>query len=226
MLEAISRNFGLKTVAVVIGVILWFTFNYLTAGETKYSKTLVVPVSVQHVSSGLVASTNVRQVTIELSGSRTRLDGLAPDDFTAFVDGSGKAPGTYALEISLRGDGTDTIKSVTPASAALVVDRYGYRRVPVVLQDAGTGDGARTQVVPTTVIVAGAQSTVSQVVAAQVTVASPADKGTVVMELRPVPVDGQLSPVAGVTVDPPIVRASIAVASPAPKPVPKETKKP
>src|SRR5450755_1605706 len=117
MLEAISRNFGLKTVAVVIGVILWFTFNYLTAGETKYSKTLVVPVSVQHVSSGLVASTNVRQVTIELSGSRTRLDGLAPDDFTAFVDGSGKAPGTYALEISLRGDGTDTIKSVTPASA-------------------------------------------------------------------------------------------------------------
>jgi YbbR domain-containing protein len=222
MLEAISRNFGLKVAAVVIGVILWFTFNYLTAGETKYSKTLVVPVTVQHVSSGLVASTNVRQVTIELSGSRTRLDGLAPDDFTAFVDGSAKAPGTYALEISLRGDGTDAIKSVTPASAALVVDRYGYRRVPVVLQDAGTAGGARIQVVPTTVIVAGAQSTVSEVVAAQVTLASPADKGTVVMELRPVAVDGQLSPVAGVTVDPPVIRASFAVATPAPK----ETRKP
>jgi len=226
MLEAISRNFGLKVAAVLIGVILWFTFNYLTAGETKYSKTLVVPVTVQHVSSGLVASTNVRQVTIELSGSRTRLDGLAPDDFTAFVDGSGKGPGTYALEISLRGDGTDSIKSVTPASAALIVDRYGYRRVPVVLQDSGTASGTRAQVVPSTVVVAGAQSTVSEVVAAQVTLASPADKGAVVMELRPVPVDGQLSPVAGVTVDPPVIRALIAVPSPMPNAVPKETKKP
>ena len=210
MLDSISRNFGLKVAAVVIGVILWFTFNYLTAGETKYAKTLVVPVTLQHIAGGLVASTRVRQVTIELSGSRTRLDGLAPDDFTAFVDGSGKGPGTYALEISLRGDGTDAIKSVTPASATLVLDRYGYRRVPVVLQDVGGADGARPLVVPTTVVVAGAQSAVAQVMAAQATLTYPPIKGAEVLELRAVPVDAELVPVSGVTVDPPVVRATVA----------------
>ncbi|HEY7981632.1 MAG TPA: CdaR family protein [Candidatus Eremiobacteraceae bacterium] len=216
MLESISRNFGLKVAAVLIGVILWFTFNYLTAGETKYAKTIVVPVSVQHVSSGLVASTTVRQVTIELSGSRSRLDGLAPDDFTAFVDASGKGAGTFALEISIRGSGTDAIKTVTPESATLVVDHYGFRRVPVVLQDGDSGSGAPVRVAPETVVVAGAQSAVAQVIAAQATVAYPADKSTVVMELRPVPVDAQLHPVSGVTVDPPVVRATVVV-SKAPK---------
>jgi YbbR domain-containing protein len=211
MLESISRNFGLKVAAVLIGAVLWFTFNYLTAGETKYAKTIVVPVSVQHISSGLVATTTIRQVTIELTGARTRLDGLAPDDFTAFVDASGKAAGTYALEISIRGAGTDAIKSVTPESATLVLDRYGFRRVPVVLQDAATSSALPVRVVPETVVVAGAQSAVSQVVAAQATIAYPADKGAIVMELRPVPVDSQLHPVTGITVDPAVVRATLAV---------------
>jgi YbbR domain-containing protein len=216
MLESISRNFGLKVAAVLIGVILWFTFNYLTAGESKYAKTIVVPVSVQHVASGLVATTTIRQVTIELSGSRTKLDGLSPDDFTAFVDASGKGAGTHALDISVRGAGTDAIKTITPDSATLVEDRYGFRRVPVVLQETGVSGGAPVRVSPETVVVAGAQSAVAQVMAAQATVAYPADKGAVVMELRPVPVDAQLHPVAGITVDPPVVRASI-VASKASK---------
>jgi YbbR domain-containing protein len=219
MLESISRNFGLKVAAVLIGIILWFTFNYLTAGETKYAKTIVVPVSVQHVSSGLVATAPVRQVTIELSGSRSRLDGLAPDDFTAFVDASGKGAGTYALEISIRGAGTDAIKTVTPESATLIVDHYGFRRVPVVLQNGDSAGGPPVRVAPDIVVVAGAQSAVAQVMAAQATVAYPADKSAVVMELRPVPVDAQLHPVAGVTVDPAVVRATIAVtnATKAPK---------
>jgi YbbR domain-containing protein len=218
MLEAISRNFGLKVAAVVIGVILWFTFNYLTAGESKYAKTIVVPVTVQHVASGLVATTTIRQVTIELSGSRTRLDALSPDDFTAFVDASGKSAGTHSLDISVRGAGTDTIKSVTPESAILIVDRYGFRRVPVVLQDTGDSGSTPVRVAPDTVVVAGAQSAVAQVMAAQATVAFPAEKSAVVMELRLSPVDAQLHTVSGITVDPQVVRATIAV--------PKATKTP
>jgi YbbR domain-containing protein len=212
MLDSISRNLGLKAAAVLIGFILWFTFNYLTAGESKYAKTLVVPVTVQHIASGLVAATTIRQVTIELSGSRTKLDGLTPDDFTAFVDGSGKGPGTYALDVSLRGDGTDVVKSVTPAAATLVLDRYGYRRVPVVMQDIGAIDGARVDVAPQTVVVAGAQSAVAQVILAQVTLAYPADNKVVMMELRPIAVNAQLVPVSGVTVDPPLVRATVSAA--------------
>jgi len=212
MLDAINRNLGLKAAAVVIGVVLWFTFNYLSAGETKYSKTLVVPVTVQHVSAGLVAGANIKQVTIELAGPRAKLDGLTPDDFAAFVDATAKGPGTYSLDISLRGDGADSVKSITPAGANLVLDRYGYRTVPVVLQGvtADLADFNRPTISPATVTVAGAQSTVAQVVAAQVTLAYPATKSTVVMELRPVAVDAQLLPVAGVTVDPPVVRATIS----------------
>ena len=90
----------------------------------------------------------------------------------------------------------DSIKSITPATATLVLDRYGYRRVPVVLQEVGTPDGGRTQVVPQTVVVAGAQTSVAHVMAAEATLSYPADRGAVLLELHPIPVDAQLRPVS------------------------------
>jgi hypothetical protein len=81
MIEAFRRDLGLKFAAVIIAIVLWFTFNYLTTGEATYSKTLVLPVAVQHIASGLVATVNVHQVTIELAGARPKLEGLTPDSF-------------------------------------------------------------------------------------------------------------------------------------------------
>ncbi|HLJ83458.1 MAG TPA: hypothetical protein VKT51_04735 [Candidatus Eremiobacteraceae bacterium] len=211
MIEAFRRDLGLKFAAVIIAIVLWFTFNYLTTGEATYSKTLVLPVAVQHIASGLVASVNVHQVTIELAGARPKLEGLTPDSFIAFVDAAGKGIGTYSVEISTRGPATDSIRSVTPGAAELILDRYGYRVVPVVVRDVEGSPDLQADLEPSTVTVAGAASAVASVVAAQTTVALPGPHESAVMEVRPVAVDAQLTPVAGVTIDPPLVRATITV---------------
>ncbi len=211
MIDAFRRDLGLKFVAVVIAIVLWFTFNYSTTGETTYSKTLVLPVAVQHIAPGLVATVNVHEVTIELAGPRPKLDGLTPDDFTAFVDATGKGIGTYALEISTRGVATDSIRSITPGSAELILDHYGYRIVPVVVRDVAGSPDIQADLEPPTVTVAGATTAVASVVAVQTTVALPGPNQSTVIEVRPVPVDAQLTPVAGVTIDPPLVRATIRV---------------
>ena len=211
MIDALRNNLGLKFAAVIIAVVLWFTFNYSLNNETTYSKTLVLPVAVQHIPAGLVATVNVRQVTIELAGARPRLDGLTPDDFTAFVDAAGKNVGTFTVDISTRGAATDSIKSITPSSAELVMDRYGFRVVPVVVRDVAGSPDVQADLQPATVTVAGGATAVAAVVAVQTTVALPGPNQSAVMEVRPVAVDAQLAPVAGVTIDPPLVRATIRV---------------
>jgi YbbR domain-containing protein len=211
MIEAFRRDLGLKFAAVIIAIVLWFTFNYLTTGEATYSKTLVLPVAVQHIASGLVATVNVHQVTIELAGARPKLEGLTPDSFVAFVDAAGKGVGTYSVEISTRGPATDSIRSVTPGAAELILDHYGYRVVPVVVRDIEGSPDLQADLEPSTVTVAGAATVVASVVAVQTTVALPGPHESTVMEVRPVAVDAQLTPVAGVTIDPPLVRATITV---------------
>jgi hypothetical protein len=78
LIDSIRRNFGLKATAVVIAVVLWFTFNYFSVIHAGYSKTLEVPLGVRGVASNLIASTPVQRVAIELSGARPDIDAVTP----------------------------------------------------------------------------------------------------------------------------------------------------
>ena len=109
----------------------------------------------------------------------------------------------------MRGAATDSIRSVTPSTAELILDHYGYRVVPVVIRDVAGSPNIQAVLSPSSVTVAGAATAVASVVAVQTTVALPGPHESSVMEVRPVAVDAQLAPVSGVTIDPPLVRATI-----------------
>ncbi len=206
-MDWIRRNFDLKVAAVVIAVVLWFTFNYLTASQA-YSKTLEIPLSLHNVAAGLVATSGIQSVTVELTGPRSALEQLGPGDFSAFVDCAAKSPGTLMLPVSVVGPQSDKVRSVTPSAAIVVLDQFGYRRVPVVSSESAQ-NGIATDIEPRSVIVAGAQTALSRVFAARVSIEDATATRPVTVTLKPMPVDAHLDPVAGLTVAPASVRVAI-----------------
>jgi YbbR domain-containing protein len=200
LIDSVRRNFGLKATAAIVAVLLWFTFNYFSSIHAGYSKTIDVPVTLRGVGAGLVASTQVQHVTVELSGVRADVDSAGASEFSAYVDCSGKSPGVYAFAVNVTGLNGDLVKAVVPAQAVVALDRYGYRMVPVVARDTHGGPLANALLVPALIAVAGAQSSVAQVLAAEVSVPEPrALPAGFAAEMRPVPVDQHMAPVAGVT---------------------------
>ncbi len=206
-MDLIRRNFGLKVASVVIAIGLWFTFNYLSASQA-YSTTLQVPLSLHGVSPGLVATSNVDVVTVELAGPRSVLERLTPTDFAAYVDCSGKDAGTMSLGVSVAGPESDKIRSLSPASAIVVLDRFGYRTVPVISSDTGVGAVA-VDIEPKSVLVTGGETTLARVMAARVSIEGASASKPVTVTLKPVAVDADFAAVAGVTVVPPSVHVAI-----------------
>ena len=210
MMQLVRRNFGLKVTAAVIAVVLWITFNLLGGSQTAFTKTIEVPLAVRGVPAKYVASTNVRKVSIELAGPRGQLESLTAESLSAFVDCAGKSEGTYAIAVNTAGGAADRIKRVSPDQAIVVLDRYAYKTVPVALQAGGTGPlPPAAAVEPRTVTIAGAQTQVAQVVAAQVVVNPRLASKAYETEVRAVPIDAQLAPVGGVVITPATVRVLI-----------------
>lgn len=205
-MDWIRRNFDLKAIALVAAVVLWFIFNRLSASQTS-TKTLEVPLAVHGVASGLVANVPTQQVSVEIAGVRSALEDVAPSDFVAYVDCSGKRAGTYGLPVTVIGQSQHAV-SVTPATAIVVLEVYAYRRVPVIA-DPGDGSAFVGLIDPNTVVVAGGQSEVTRVFAAQAIVPTASVTKPVSVSIKPIPVDIKLATVGGVTVAPASVRISV-----------------
>ena len=62
----------------------------------------LVTVQVTGLASGLAADVDPRTVEVILAGAMPALSALAPDAAIATVDGSGRAPGTYTLDVTVR----------------------------------------------------------------------------------------------------------------------------
>lgn len=208
-MDWIRRNFGLRITAVIVAVGLWFTFNYLSS-STADTKTLELPLAIRGVSSGLVAQSTVQTVTIDLAGSRPVLANLSPTDFSAFVDCSGKMAGTMSLGVTVVGPDSDKlVRSVSPATSIVVLEQYGYRRVPVISDDS-VQNTVVTGTEPKSVLVTGGETTVARVMAARVSVDASSANRALVVTLKAVPVDVHLDPVDGVTLAPSTVRVAIS----------------
>jgi len=201
LIDSVRRNFGLKVTAVLISVALWFTLNYFGGSRDVFSKTLELPLAVHGLASGLIATPQIDKVTVELVGPRPDVEAATPGDLAAYLDCSGRASGVYSLTVNVVGRDADTLKTVTPDQAVVTVDRYAYRTVPVVARGAGGGILTNASVTPLTVQVAGGQSAVAEVVAAEVVVPEPrALPVGFSAEMKPDAVDASLKSIPGVTV--------------------------
>src|SRR5579863_5866305 len=200
LIDSVRRNFGLKVTAVVVAVVLWFTFNLVGTSHNVFSKTLELPVAVHGIASGFVAMPQVDHVTVELEGPRPDVESETAAELAAYVDCAGRGTGVVTLPVSVAGRDADRIMTVTPDQTVVVIDRYAYRTVPVAIRGADGGALADAMAAPAQVQVAGAASAVARVIGAEAllpeTRALPAG---FVAELKATPVDARLQPVDGAT---------------------------
>jgi YbbR domain-containing protein len=85
------------------------------------TRPFLTAVQIQDLASGLVAETDPGSVTIVLAGPAPMLAGLTADQVVAFVVASGKGPGTYPLDVSVRLPSGVTLQSVQPSRVTLTI---------------------------------------------------------------------------------------------------------
>ncbi len=56
-----------------------------------------------------------------LSGTVPVLSAITPDQVTAIVDMSGRAPGNYEMDVTVRAPANVTVQSVQPARATVTI---------------------------------------------------------------------------------------------------------
>ena len=89
-----------------------------------------------------------------------------------------------------------------------MLDRFGYRTVPVI-SSGSTQDAVATDIQPRSIVVTGGETTLARVMAARVSIEGASTDKPVVVMLKPVPIDADFSVVSGVSVAPPTVRVAI-----------------
>ena len=90
------RNLGWKALALVLGILLWFTVSGDLAIERAIDG---MPVATKNVAEGVQAVASPSRVTVTVRGSREELGALAETQLAAWVDVNGLGPGQYRLPV-------------------------------------------------------------------------------------------------------------------------------
>ena len=132
LLNLLKNNFGLKVLAVCLAVTAWAYFHLAAAPGTtaKFDQTLAVPIVVTGLRTGYQAryADKVATVVIEVPRNGTA---VKPDQVQAVLDVSDLVdPGFHNVPVKIVSPDV-AIRSLSPASVTLSLDRLEERVVPV-----------------------------------------------------------------------------------------------
>lgn len=210
MLQAIRRNFGLKILALALAVTAWAYFHFSAAPSitAHFDQQLSVPIVVSGLRPGLVASFDVHTaiVTVEVPRNGPPVNA---DQVQAVLDLNGRpGPGIMNLPIKIVAPEL-VIKSLSPASVTLSVDRLETRTLPVSISYTG-GNGsivvASTSVSPTVTTVRGIANDLAKIEAVKIELPLGTKPGSFDQMLHPLTADAQGREVANTQVSPNLVR--------------------
>lgn len=137
-----KNNFSLAVLSVIISVIAWFYISM-----TQYPS---VPKTIEHIPVSLdisgtsaelnglsVISCDIKDVTVELLGSRTQVGNLNNENLEAYIDAENVSnTGTKKLSIKIKSSSgiKYEVKSVNPPSATIVFDKIDTREFAITPQ--------------------------------------------------------------------------------------------
>jgi YbbR domain-containing protein len=126
------RNPGLKLMALLLAVALWFT----VAGQQNVERTITVPLDFRNPPADLeILGEKQDAVEVRVVGSSTVLSRLDPGEVVAVVDLTGARPGPRLFHLrtdEVRVPYGVTVLQVTPATIGLEFEKSARRRVRVV----------------------------------------------------------------------------------------------
>ena len=210
MLERLRNNLGLKALALALAVGAWAYFRFAAnpAIAAHFDQQLSVPIVVAGLASDEIARFPDKQAVVTIVSPRGATTPIRPDDLRAVLDLSGRPPGVHAVAISVIAPRLE-VKSVTPASETLQIERISTRSLPVAIRYTGDTHGIVTEgvhVQPDVVGIRGATGDLERVTTVRLDVPLPQNAEHYDAMLRPVAVDAHGDDVANVTVAPNLVR--------------------
>ena len=132
LVQRVRRNLGLRAIALLLAIGLWFFVN---AGQRGALAPMRVPISYRALPAGLVI-VNQRPdfVQIEVRGPRTLLSLLDPDRMLLRLDLSGVTLGQAVFKIGpemFNVPRQTDVTRISPSQIVLDIDRIADRQVPI-----------------------------------------------------------------------------------------------
>jgi hypothetical protein len=210
VLSIVRRNFQLKAFAFALAVAAWAYFHFSANPNitARFDQQLSVPIVVTGLRAGYVARYTEKFAVVTIDATRNATP-VKPDQVEAVLNLAAYTdPGVFNVPVQVNAANLP-IRSLTPASVALSIDRLQQREVAISI--AYNGDFKNTVVdsavvSPSQVTVRGSASDLARVQAVRVEVTLPAKATTIDALIRPVAVTGSGDEVATVAVSPNSVR--------------------
>jgi YbbR domain-containing protein len=210
VLNLVRNNFTLKVVSVCLALAAWGYFHLAAAPGTtaRFDQTLSVPIVVTGLRPGYQAryTDKVATVVIEVPRNGTA---IKPDQVQAVLDvGDLVDPGFHNVPVKIVSPDV-AIKSLSPASVTLGLDRLEERSVPVSFDYVGDRRSVvveSAEVNPATTTIRGVATDLSRVTGVRVEIPIPAKPEPFDKMIRPTPIDARGTEIPGVQISPNFVR--------------------
>lgn len=210
MLSIVRRNFPLKAFAFALALAAWAYFHFSANPNitARFDQQLSVPLVVTGLHAGYVARYTEKFAVVTIDATQNATP-VRPDQVEAVLNLAAYTdPGVFNVPVQLNAANIP-IRTLTPASIRLTIDRLEQRAVPISI--AYNGDFKNTVVdsavvSPSLVTVHGVAADLARVAAVRVEVTLPAKATTIDALIRPLVVTGSGDEIAAVAVSPNLVR--------------------
>jgi len=167
MLELVTKNWTLKLLSLVFALILWM----FIMGERHLEVGYTVPLELQKIPKSLIIANQVPSlIDVRISGPRTLLMKVSPNDISITVDLSDLKPGLTTfkrLEERLNLPSGMRVTRVSPSFVDIRLERRKQKKVPIKVVLAGDPDpGYRVvglRALPDKVSISGAESEIKSI---------------------------------------------------------------
>jgi len=210
VLSPLKNNFGLKVLSLALALAAWGYFHLAAAPGTtaRFDQSLAVPIVVTGLHPGFQARYAERTATVVIEVPRNGT-AVKPDQLQAVLDVSDLTDaGFHNVPVKIVAPDV-AIRSLSPASVTLSLDRLEERTVPVSFDYVGDRRGIVVEsaaVTPATTTVRGVGTDVSRVAGIRVTIPIPTHPEQLDAMIRPTPSDAAGGEVGNVQVSPNLVR--------------------
>jgi hypothetical protein len=210
VLSIVRRNFPLKAFAFALAVAAWayFHFSANPSITARFDQQLSVPIVVTGLRPGYVARYTEKFAVVTIDATRNATP-IKPDQVEAVLNlAANNDAGIFNVPVQVIAPNLQ-IRSLTPASVTLSIDRLEQRSVPISISYSGDAKNIVVDsagVNPSLVTVRGIGTDLARVRGVRVEIALPNKATTVDAMVRPLAVTVAGDEIADVQVSPNLVR--------------------
>lgn len=214
MSQIFPKNFLLKLISVVLALIGWSYFRFASNPviAARFDQQISIPITVIRLPLGYFARFTEKQAVVSVALPRRGASAIKPDDVKAVLDLDGRTAGVYNIPVQLVTPSSAVIKSLSPASVTLTVEKIDQKHFPLAVHYVGDQRAnvvvAGVRTIPDQTAVRGSTSDLARVTTVRVDVPFPAQPGNLDAMQRPTAVDSLGQEVANVQVAPNLVRVN------------------